>query len=190
MIDIIDNFLSDEEFNFVINYCLDAPYFYGEADNQDTPVTGMVHNVWYDGMDEELHLPEEIIPIGAMGTDAIYTKRFYDIFTSKINEKYAECDKKYITRLYVNCFSPNDNPYFHTDDAEGVNSKTFLFYPTPGYNINDGGETQFEIDGALYGVSAIPNRLVSFPAQVLHRATSFRSRYRFTVAIKYTFIEK
>ena len=71
-----------------------------------------------------------------------------------------------------------------------MNSKTFLFYPTPGYNINDGGETQFEIDGALYGVSAIPNRLVSFPAQVLHRATSFRSRYRFTVAIKYTFIEK
>ena len=71
MIDIIDDFLSDEEFNFVINYCLDAPYFYGEADNQNTPVTGMVHNVWYDGMDEELHLPEEIIPIGAMGTDAI-----------------------------------------------------------------------------------------------------------------------
>jgi hypothetical protein len=187
MIDIIDDFLTDEEFNFVINYCIDAPYFYGEADNSNTPVTGMVHNVWYAGMDEDVNLPEEVVPIGGMDTTPINTKRFYELFADKIQEKYPECKRECIVRLYVNCFSPNDNPYFHIDDSEDVDSKTFLFYPTPGYNINDGGETQFDIDGSLYGVSPIPNRLVGFPAHILHRATSYRDRYRFTVAIKYNF---
>ena len=43
MIDVLDDFLTPEELDFVIEYCVDAPYFYGETDNDDTPVTGLVH---------------------------------------------------------------------------------------------------------------------------------------------------
>ena len=46
-------FLTREELDFVIEYCVDAPYFYGETDNDDTPVTGLVHNIWVDGMNED-----------------------------------------------------------------------------------------------------------------------------------------
>ena len=29
----------------LLRYCVDAPYYYGETDNDDTPVTGLVHNL-------------------------------------------------------------------------------------------------------------------------------------------------
>jgi hypothetical protein len=48
-----------------------------------------------------------------------------------------------------------------------------------------GGETQFVIDDEIKGVFPIPNRMVMFNANILHRATTFRSRHRFTLAIKY-----
>ena len=53
MIDVVDDFLTQEELDFVVEYCVDAPYYYGEADNSDTPVTGLVHNIWFDGMKED-----------------------------------------------------------------------------------------------------------------------------------------
>jgi len=31
----------------------------------------------------------------------------------------------------------------------------------------------------------LPNRLMMFDARLLHRATSFRDRHRFTIAVKY-----
>lgn len=186
MIDVIDDFLTKEEHDFVIEYCVDAPYYYGETDNADTPVTGMVHNVWYGDMKEE-DLQDDRVLRGSIDDSKIDTKRFFNLFTEKIKEKYPECENKCLARLYINCFSPNDNPYFHTDEDGDVNAKTFLFYATPGYNIDEGGETQFVIDGSLYGIPPIPNRLVCFPANILHKATSYRNRYRFTVAIKYNF---
>jgi hypothetical protein len=189
MIDVADDFLSQEELSFVVKYCVDAPYYYGEADNSDTPVTGMVHNIWFDGMNEDELLGERK-PGGGVDDSTIDTKKFYQLFANKIAEKFPECDKKYIVRLYINCFAPSENPYFHTDEDPGIDAKTFLFYATPGYDIDDGGETQFVIDGSLYGIPPFQNRLVSFPATILHRATTYRDRYRFTVAIKYNFTER
>jgi hypothetical protein len=51
--------------------------------------------------------------------------------------------------------------------------------------VQEGGETQFIVDNEIYGVTPVPNRMVYFDASILHRATSFRNRHRFTVAIKY-----
>ena len=84
--------------------------------------------------------------------------------------------------MYVNCFAPSETPYFHTD-GKGI---TFLYYPNLEWNLQDGGETQFYVDGNILGVPPLPNRLVMFDGEIVHRATSFRDRYRFTVAIKYT----
>ena len=189
MIDVVDDFLTQEELDFVVEYCVDAPYYYGEADNSDTPVTGLVHNVWFDGMEED-DLTSERIPKNAVDDSTIDTKRFYNIFADKIVEKFSDCDKKNIVRLYINCFAPSENPYFHTDEDEGVDAKTFLFYTTPGYDIDNGGETQFLVDGSFYGIPPIQNRLVGCPASILHKATTYRNGYRFTVAIKYNFTEK
>ena len=188
MIDVIDNFLSDVDHRFVMEYCVDASYFYGEADNADTPVTGMVHNVWVEGMTED-NLKDDVIPAGCVDRKMINMKEFYDLFADKIYERYDNCSKENLVRLYVNCFAPNEKPYFHRDVGIDDHGVTFLYYPHFDYDIDNGGETQFDIDRSLYGIPPIPNRLVCFPANILHKATSYRNHHRFTVAIKYVFDE-
>ena len=80
MIDVIDNFLSSTEHTFIMQYCLDAPYFYGEADNGDTPVTGMVHNVWDSKLKEELQ--DDVKTVGSMDNKCINTKHLFDTLTT------------------------------------------------------------------------------------------------------------
>jgi hypothetical protein len=87
-----------------------------------------------------------------------------------------------MTRFYINCFAPSENPYFHTDGQVGT---TFLYYPNLSWDLDDGGETQFVIANELYGVLPIPNRMIYFDANIFHKATSFRNEHRFSVAVKY-----
>lgn len=151
-----DNFLSQEDYENVVDYCLNAKYSYGESDDINFPVTGMVCNIQSD-------------------------ESIYQLFEQKLLEKCSFLKNMNLYRMYVNCFSPNENPYFHTD-GDGL---TFLYYSNDEWNVQEGGETQFYVNDDIYGVTPIPNRLVMFDGMTLHRATSFRSRYRFTVAIKY-----
>ena len=51
--------------------------------------------------------------------------------------------------------------------------------------MNELGETQFYMDDMIYGIPPIPNRMIMFNAHIKHRATSYRTQHRFTVAIKY-----
>jgi hypothetical protein len=155
MIEIVDRFLSKEEFDYVLNYCESASYAYGEVDSYGLPPTGMVHQI-----------PE--------------VEETYKIFKSK-TEKLVSGIELY--RMYINCFAPSENPYFHTDGDPG--DITFLYYPTKEWQLNDGGETQFLINNEIYGVTPVPNRMVYFDASILHRATALRNKHRFTVAIKY-----
>ena len=159
MIQVIDNFLSQEEFNFVLNYSKSALYAYGETDDKNHPPTGLVHNI-------------------------TKSKKIYKLFENK-TKAFVSNHKLY--RMYINCFAPSENPYFHIDcsDEKDDDEVTFLYYPNETWDLNDGGETQFFIDERIYGIAPIPNRLVYFNANLLHRATSFRDRHRFTVAIKY-----
>jgi hypothetical protein len=89
-------------------------------------------------------------------------------------------------RSYINCFVPGENPYWHQDHQEGE-GYTCLYYPNIEYNeLNKGGETQFLIDGPeIKGILPIPNRMVIFDGLIYHKATSFRSQHRYTVAIKF-----
>jgi hypothetical protein len=168
---VYDNFLSEEDHKFVSNYCYSALYHYGEKDSPYTKPTGMVHDVYNVVNGNVVSYPNEI-----------NSKKFFNLFESKIKEQFSsfieDCS---LYRMYINCFSPSENPYFHVD-GEGY---TFLYYPDDEWHLNDGGETQFFVDGSFYGVAPIPNRMLVFDANLLHRATSFRNRYRFTIAIKY-----
>lgn len=154
-IKIIDRFLSKEQFDAVLIYCYGASYQWGEVDARGLPPTGMVHEI-------------------------VEAESLYQIFLS-MTQKYVPELKLY--RMYVNCFAPSENPYFHTDG--GSDNVTFLYYPTESWSLNDGGETQFLVDNEICGVTPVPNRMVYFDANILHRATTFRDRHRFTVAIKY-----
>ena len=153
----IDQFFSEQEHQIIHDYCLDAEYSYGERDDANLPVTGMVHNI-----------PE--------------TEFVYKLIKKRLNDSAQQVQGKKLYRMYVNCFVPGEQPYFHVDGDEGV---TFIYYPNMEWDKDDGGETQFLMNDDLYGVLPIPNRMVVFSANLLHRATSFRNNHRFTVAIKY-----
>lgn len=151
-----DNFFNKRDQNMIISYCNSCSYTYGEVDNQNTPPTGMVHNI-----------PE--------------SEKIYSLFESKLST-VPFIKGRELYRMYVNCFASSENPYFHTDGEDGY---TFLYYPQKDWKLDDGGETQFIIDNNLYGILPEPNRMIMFEANIPHRATTFRDRYRFTVAIKY-----
>ena len=155
MIEITDNFLSTDDAYSVLDYCMMASYAYGEADCEDTPPTGMVHEIYE-------------------------TSEIYKLFQSK-TENLVEGLQ--LTRMYVNCFAPSENPYFHIDGSHGV---TFLYYVNEEWDLHEGGETQFYIDEEIVGILPLPNRMVKFNANIQHRATSFRNRHRFTLAVKYS----
>jgi hypothetical protein len=168
IINVYDNFLSEIEHQFIIDYCHSASYFYGETDSDTTPPTGMIHEI-YNQSKNFLRFED--------------TENFFKIFESKIKDNFSSViETKNLYRMYINCFAPSENPYFHVD-GDGY---TFLYYPNESWDINEGGETQFFIDGGFYGVLPVPNRLSYFNAGILHKATAFRDRHRFTVAIKYS----
>jgi hypothetical protein len=157
-IKIVDNFFSDEIHQSILQYCLNSSYTYGESDNLDTPPTGMISNIFE-------------------------SSEIYGFFNTKISEKFTEVLNKQIYRMYINCFAPSENPYFHIDGS--TEDITFLYYPNMSWNCDDGGETQILIDNQIIGILPLPNRIVRFDASLLHKATSFRNQYRFTIAIKY-----
>lgn len=153
---VIDNFLEQKDAEYVNKYCLTASYIYGEKDLDTTPPTGMVHEI------ENTH-------------------RIYKLFNKKIQEIFVDLKNITIYRMYVNCFAPSENPYFHTDGEKGI---TFLYYVNDSWQLDDGGETQIIIDNEIKGILPIPNRLVAFDAHLVHKATTFRNKHRFTIAIK------
>ena len=129
---VIDNFLEKNDLEYVIDYCVKSFYTYGERDRETTPPTGMVHSIKND-------------------------ENIYKLFESKIRNSNL-VNEMTLYRMYVNCFAPSENPYFHTDGDSGL---TFLFYIND-WKLDDGGETQFLIDNEIKGVLPIPNRRASF----------------------------
>lgn len=158
MIQIVDNFLEDDDFTNVINFCRSSSYLFGERDDVDIPPTGAVSII----------KPNDF---------------FYSFLENKIRNNFIEVKKLNISRMYINCFSPNENPYFHTDGEYGL---TFLYYANQDWILDDGGETQFLIEDNIHGILPLPNRLIYFDSSLLHKATSFRNKHRFSIAIKFS----
>jgi len=161
---VSDNYFTERQHRFIMRYCTECSFHYGEVDNNETPPTGLIHEIE----------PEQEI---------------YPLIESRIEKSMGPDVNKYtLYRMYVNCFAPSENPYFHTDGPEG--DLTFLYYPNFEWKPDDGGETQIYIGDVIRGIPPIPNRMLMFDASLLHRATSFRDRHRFTIAIKYGLVDK
>lgn len=109
-----------------------------------------------------------------------------NLFTFKVLKKYLSkykyCNFSKLYRAYVNKFYPNENPYYHTDGKSGY---TVLYYANPEWKLDQQGETQFYLKKQVKGVLPIPGRIVIFSSNLLHRATSYRSMERYTIALKF-----
>ena len=159
MLQVFDNFFdTEDDFLFVVKTCQESNYKYGEKDY------------------EELKFPTGLI------SNIDRNSKLWKLVENQIQNKIFVVKYKQIHRMYVNCFAPTENPYFHKDGHSGY---TLLFYPTIDWNLDEGGETQFIINNEIKGVLPIPNRMIAFNANILHKATSFRSKHRFTLAVKY-----
>ena len=165
-LEVIDDFFPACDYLKIVKYCYESDYYWGERDTEQSSPTGMIHEI-YDCEDTPVKESNQWI---------------YDLFLENTNHL---CPNLKLYRMYINLFAPGENPYFHTDSTDDKDI-TFLYYvPTDDWDIDGGGETQFYHDGVMSGVLSIPNRMVYFDSTILHRATSFRDRWRWTVAIKY-----
>jgi hypothetical protein len=156
-IKIIDDVFSLEERNVIWNTCITSDYKYGEADTTGGHPTGVVCD---------------------MDTSSITSA----IILNKI-KGLVEYSNVY--RMFINCFAPYENPIFHRDCEEDDSKLSIIYYPRHSYDIEDGGETQFlNSDDTVFGVMPKPNRIVIFDSNLIHKATSHKSKHKFTIVIK------
>ncbi len=103
---------------------------------------------------------------------------------SKIVSYFPKVENNlFLFRAYINLFSAGEQPNFHTDEGK----LTSLYYINiDNYNLNEGGCTEI-LTHKQHLVSVLPirNTLVTFDAELPHRATSFKNMSRFTLALKY-----
>jgi len=170
-IQVVDRFLSPDDFQEVCQFAYSAPYGYGESDMGDLPPTGMACDI-FDSDDPSL--PDE-------------AEELTDFIHSKIVEKFPEVEKDYqLYRAYINCFAPREVAYFHQDCDDHDDQLTFLFYSNATYKgLNEGGTTEFYLDDKIISLPPIPNTLVKFTSWIWHRATPLVSDHRFSYAFKY-----
>jgi len=154
-IQIYDNVISLEENNIIYNQLL---------------YKGNYH---YGEVDDDDHPPTGMV----CSLDNDTTNKFVSI----AKEKNSFTKELSVNRVYANLFSPKENPYFHQDESV----ITALFYVNPPTSYDEGGETQFIVDDNVFGLLPKPCRLVLFDGKIPHRATSFRTIPRITVAIKF-----
>ena len=135
-------------------------------------------------------MPEKDFPTAtySVGLSSNIDKRnFTYTFLNNILLNVPELFNKILYRSYVNKFLPKEIPFFHKD-YETEDSYTALYYSdNQDFTLEELGETSFyikEID-EIKGILAIPGRIVVFNSNILHRATSFRNKDRYTVAFKF-----
>lgn len=162
IVNVYDDVFSPDLHQEILEYCQSPTcgYLCGESDEVGLPPTGLAH-----------YLPEDSF---------LRLKILNEIW-----DKVPEMQKLKCYQAYFNLFVPGEIPFFHQDDDEDANGITALYYPQGDWKLDDGGETQFVLNNAINGIPPIINRLVLFDAHILHRATSFRDRHRFTLALKF-----
>tara|TARA_B100001057_G_scaffold82228_1_gene77734 strand:+ start:340 stop:978 length:639 start_codon:yes stop_codon:yes gene_type:complete len=178
-VEVVEDFFPNDIANFVSEYVTyHAAYKYGEADNEgneydERKPTGMVHNVFFADKPEE-----------CVGDD----KLIFDCMATGITKHYPDYWNTFgIYRLYINVFAPNERAYFHNDADPEQQQNTFLYYPIHDgwdYDIEESGWTEFYLDKKIIGVPPEWNSMCKFTAQILHRASPFKSHQRFSIAIK------
>jgi len=157
-IKVFDNVLNLLDVKTLRKQILFTPMTWNGADKKETPVNTLT---------KELAFEDNL------------TQKFHKIATNVI----PQLESHNFYRCGINLTMPQfDPPYFHTD---GDNVISCVFYLNPITDTDEGGETQFEIDDAIYGVKSKPGRLTIFDGSILHRMTYFRKEIRIIIFLKY-----
>lgn len=157
MINYIDNFLTEQEHKKVYEFCTKAKWTYGELDYPGRPPTGMGSTI--DG-----------------------NEWVYKLMMRRTLETFEFLQNRRMYRMHMNIFAPGEWAYYHVDREDGY---TVLYYPNLEWKLDDGGATEFCVDDQMSGLYPVPNRVVVFDSSIWHRATSFRDRHRFSLALKF-----
>lgn len=141
-------------------------YSYGETDTLDSLPTGLVSD---------------------LSTDSVVFKSIFS-FVKSLEDLNFQGNLQ-LTRAYCNLFAPSESPYFHTDIDSNLKGLTVLAYGNrDSLDWNEGGETKFIIEEELISVAPKRNRVVVFDSDILHTASTFRTRFRFTPVLKFIVI--
>ena len=159
-IETIDDALMPNQVEDIFQFVKKSTYVYGVTDNKDTPPTGLI------------------------SYDALPTW-FLDIVESHVINPFNLNHFK-VCQSFINMFGPKEDPFFHTDIKNGV---TIVYYCNNDYQEFENGETQFIVydekgSKHIKGILPIPGRFVIFSGGLRHRATSFRTKHRFTIALQ------
>ena len=161
-IEVFDNTISNEDQDEV-RYIISKSHFkYGITDDSNKPPSGL----------KSTNVPLPII------------QKIVSFANSQ--SKNVNFSEFQVESVVVNLFISNELPYFHTDIIKGI---TIVYYCNETYPFDELGETQFLIkdnNGYEYiqGVQPKSGRIVIFTGSISHRATTFRSKPRFTIAIQ------
>ena len=164
-----DNVFPFEDYKKICDAVVALNYNYGMVDTYGKPPTGL---------------------IGKFEKDSV----IFDRITSFV--KNIKLIDQELISWYVNYFAPMEKALMHKDGT----AWTCMYYINDKYTADDEGETKFFFDkGNLGGIeqknsselpiilsiAPIPNRIVLFRGNILHSATAFRTKPRFTVAFRY-----
>lgn len=154
--EVIDNIYSFQTNSEIYKEVFNLPYHIGELDDIGFEPTGVVAEL----------------------TDK--DDKLVNYLSGVINEHLPHL--RNVQRTYVNLFQAGEQPNWHVDGA----CTTVLIYVMPQeLNLSEGGETQFWMDDKIIGIKPKPCRMVVFDGRIDHKATSFKSFPRFTIAFKY-----
>ena len=177
-IQVVDNFLSDDDFYGVVNYCKTSLYHYGEVDDYSSVPSGENIDKYVTGMVHQIFPP--------LQNESNSSKKILSLIHDKCVSQFPVLKQFDLQRMYINCFAPGENPRFHVDTPEDISKLyTCLYYTNNYWDLCEGGETQFYVDKSIYGVPPVPNRMILFDGSILHKATSFKTYHRFSIALKY-----
>lgn len=156
-IQIFDQALTRAENNEYLAWCRRRPWRWGESDYQGGPPAGVVSDL-EDG----------------------------EALTQLVERAQTLCERLQglkLNRSYINMFMPGEIPRWHRDGAVW----TVLYYVTDEREPQLGGQTEFLDYNTMEirGVLPQPGRMIVFNGDLLHRATAYPHRERFTIALKF-----
>ena len=160
-IKVFDDFLPNRVCQDLFEKICEYPFYRTEKDFKGSNKTGLTHDLTHN------HDIKNYI------LQSIKVKNVIDL------EKYK------IKEFYINLFLPNENPKLHIDSSNKQDI-TFLLYISPNkYNENEKGTTDFLFGNFIFGVRYKQNRVITFPSTFLHKANSFLTEDRLSIAIKF-----
>lgn len=113
--------------------------------------------------------------------DSYIFNKLYAIINDNFNDKLKDLQ---IVDAYVNCFYPNERPAWHVDSDE-LDAITVLYYANTTEYDEGGTEFLDTSTDEVRSILPVHGRIILFSSYLMHRATSFRDKQRFTVAFKY-----